>query len=319
MAQKLNEDIKDKITEFLKNNQYGASSSEIAKGINRNRITVSKYLEIMHVSGLIDCKNIAQAKIWTISKKHLKKKILVVDDEPLIINLIKLSLKQDKYDLLEATNGQDAISIAANHKPHIMILDVMMPGLDGFEVCKRLKQDPKTSDIKIIILSAKSEQDNKIKGMDYGADDYLTKPFDPSELDSMIESLIFMKEDEKINSITGLGNKKALNIILDKRKDIKELLEITINNFSEYKNKYGKNNSDKILKLLARLFKDKVKDDMKGYVSHVKEDQFVVITRLGNIKQEILESFEYILPYIYHKKQDENKIDLEFSEVKIRK
>jgi len=94
LSSKLNEDIKLRILDFLKNSTYGASSSEISKGINRNRITVSKYLEIMNVEGLIEFKNIAQAKIWTISKKHLKKKLLIVDDEPHIVNLITMEKVQ---------------------------------------------------------------------------------------------------------------------------------------------------------------------------------------------------------------------------------
>lgn len=318
MAQKLNEEIKNKIIDFLKDKKTGASSSEIAKGINRNRITVSKYLEIMNVMGLIECNNIAQAKIWTVSQNQMKDKILVVDDEPLIVNLVKLSIKQEKYQILECGTGDEALNMAKREKPRLIILDIMMPGMDGFEVCKKLKNNSETKDIKIIMLSAKGEQENKMKGIDQGADDYLTKPFDPSELDSMIESLINKECDSGINIITGLPNKKSLNEYLSKNKDIKKVLEIKLKNFDSYKNNFGKPSAEKTLRLISRLFKDKINDDMRSFIAHVEENKFVITTRLENIKQEIQNDFESILPYIYHNKQTDKKIELAFNDVKLK-
>jgi len=194
----------------------------------------------------------------------------------------------------------------------------MMPGLDGFEVCKNIKQNKDTKDIKILILSAKSEQDNKIKGIDYGADDYLTKPFDPSEIDLIIESLLTNKTNTLKNKITGLNNKKALNEFLKEHKEIKNLIEISLVNFESYKEKNGKNNSEKLLKLLSRLFKDKIKDDLNNYIAHVQDDKFVIYSRISNIKKEIEESFNYILPYVYHKKDSDVKIKIEFKDISIR-
>ena len=109
-------------------------------------------------------------------------KVLIVDDEPHVVNLIKLSLSEDQFNLFEAFSGDKALDIIKKNKVDLVVLDLMMPGMSGFEVCKMIKQNPLTSHIHVIILSAKGEIRDKIDGIEYGADDYMTKPFDPMEL-----------------------------------------------------------------------------------------------------------------------------------------
>lgn len=116
-----------------------------------------------------------------------KPKILVVDDEPHIAKLIKLSLKK-KFDVIEAYNGQTAIEKTNKEKPDLVLLDIMMPGMNGLEVCKKLKHNKITKDIPIVILSAKSQLDDKFQGIDAGAIDYITKPFDPVDLLKKVEA-----------------------------------------------------------------------------------------------------------------------------------
>jgi len=110
-----------------------------------------------------------------------RKKILVVDDEPHIVNLIKLTLG-DEFDFSEAYSGKEAISIAKKQRPDLIILDLMMPNVDGYQVCVELRSHAQTQNIPIMILSAKSQIVDKFKSINVGADDYMVKPFEPTEL-----------------------------------------------------------------------------------------------------------------------------------------
>jgi len=119
----------------------------------------------------------------------MKKRILVVDDEPHIVNLIKLTL-QDTFEIKEAFSGVEALEAVKTFTPDLIILDLMMPNMDGFETCTRLRAIAKTKNTPIMILSAKSQIVDKFKSINSGADDYVTKPFDPFELQKRIESNI---------------------------------------------------------------------------------------------------------------------------------
>jgi DNA-binding response OmpR family regulator len=111
-----------------------------------------------------------------------KKRVLVVDDEPHIVKLVKLSLGDQNYDIVGITSGKEAISYVNNNAPDILVLDLMMPGVNGYDVCQAVRENPKTKGIPIIILSAKSQMLDKLNAIDVGADDYMCKPFDPDEL-----------------------------------------------------------------------------------------------------------------------------------------
>lgn len=115
-------------------------------------------------------------------KNDKKKKILVVDDEPHIVNLVRLTLSGEKYEVYSAYSGQEAVRLAQQIKPDLILLDIMMPNMDGYQVCEELRKDKKTANVPIMILSAKSQLVDKFKSINVGADDYMVKPFDPEEL-----------------------------------------------------------------------------------------------------------------------------------------
>ena len=123
------------------------------------------------------------------------KKILIVEDEESIRGFLKINLKRNGYEVIEVDNGEDGIKIAINEKPAIVILDVMLPGIDGFNVCKRIREEEKN--IGIIMLTAKSQDIDKITGLEYGADDYIVKPFNPMELLLRIKAILRRIGDEE--------------------------------------------------------------------------------------------------------------------------
>lgn len=120
----------------------------------------------------------------------MAKRILVVDDDPTALRLIGYSLQQEGYDVLTAANGLDGLAQARQLHPDVVILDIMMPDLDGFEVCRRLRADPATRRLPVLMLTAKGQVADKVAGFRAGADDYLVKPADPGELVARVAALL---------------------------------------------------------------------------------------------------------------------------------
>ncbi len=118
-------------------------------------------------------------------------KILIADDEPSLRLLVRATLSSNKsFELVEASDGHEALAKAQTELPDLLLLDVMMPGLSGFEVCERLKNDPKTKKIVIIMLTAKGQQSDRDWALSVGTDYFLTKPFSPIELFNLIEKIL---------------------------------------------------------------------------------------------------------------------------------
>ncbi len=117
----------------------------------------------------------------------MSKKIMVVDDEPRLVSVVEAYLKQEGFDVTTASNGQDALFVARESKPDLIILDVMMPEMDGFEFMRAHRKEAETP---IILLTAKVEEDDKVIGLELGADDYVTKPFRPRELVARVRAVL---------------------------------------------------------------------------------------------------------------------------------
>jgi two-component system phosphate regulon response regulator PhoB len=131
--------------------------------------------------------------------------ILLIEDEEDVSDLIRYHLKKSKYRVLSATDGLDGIRQVTELRPDAVVLDVMLPRLNGFEVAKRLKGDPATADIPLLILSAKGEAEHRIKGLELGADDYLSKPFSPKELLLRIKALLRRRQASVTEEVLTCG------------------------------------------------------------------------------------------------------------------
>ncbi|SHM23132.1 phosphate regulon transcriptional regulator PhoB [Vreelandella subglaciescola] len=118
------------------------------------------------------------------------KTVLLVEDEAPIRDMIAVALEMADYRVLEADNVQDAHAMVVDHRPDLVLLDWMLPGASGIELARRLKRDTATAELPIIMLTAKSEEDNKIQGLEAGADDYITKPFSPRELVARLKAVL---------------------------------------------------------------------------------------------------------------------------------
>ncbi len=136
-----------------------------------------------------------------------KEKILIVEDEKDIVKMLDYNLKKEGFKTLSAHNGEDGLDMARKENPDLILLDLMLPGVDGLDVCKAIKNEAKTSHIPIIILTAKAQETDKIVGLELGADDYMTKPFSPRELIARIKALLRrMKEKDKLPEVLRIGD-----------------------------------------------------------------------------------------------------------------
>src|SRR6516162_7864867 len=121
---------------------------------------------------------------------NVRPKILVVDDEPEAVELVEFNLKQAGFDVLTAADGAEALKKAHAALPSLVVLDLMLPEVDGLEVCKMLRRDPATANIPIVMVTAKAAEIDRVLGLELGADDYLTKPFSPRELVLRIKRIL---------------------------------------------------------------------------------------------------------------------------------
>ena len=156
----------------------------------------------------------------------LKEKILLVDDEPDIIEILGYNLKKEGYDILTAENGKDAIEIAKSKNPDLIIMDVMMPGMDGMEACYEMRKIPSLENTLITFLSARHEDYSQIAGFDAGADDYITKPIKPRLLIKKVKALLKRGSAEKKSEENSI---EIGEIRIDREKYLITKNEATIN------------------------------------------------------------------------------------------
>jgi two-component system phosphate regulon response regulator PhoB len=162
-----------------------------------------------------------------------KETILIVDDEEDILELIKFNLKGEGYNILQAMTGEEAIKIAKQSGPDLMVLDLMLPGIDGLEVTRYLKNNDATTDIPIVMLTAKGEESDIITGLELGANDYISKPFSPRELTARIRAIL--RRRQKNNTDAPVRVRQEGDMVIDRAKhrvSIEgKIVELTLSEF----------------------------------------------------------------------------------------
>lgn len=158
-------------------------------------------------------------------KKEIK--ILLVDDEADILEIVGYNLKQEGYQVSTASNGKEAIAKAIKFVPHLIIMDVMMPEMDGMEACENIRKIPELKDVIITFLTARSEEYSQVAGLDAGADDYISKPIKPKLLVSKVKALLRRIKEDEVASTDTL-NVGGIEINREEYKIIKDNLEIVL-------------------------------------------------------------------------------------------
>jgi diguanylate cyclase (GGDEF)-like protein len=238
------------------------------------------------------------------------KTVLVVDDDSLLRGVIAKVLRREGYVVLEAPDGPTAIDLVVTEKPDIVLLDVMMSDMSGYEVCQHIRRIPLLSNIPIILLTALNETGDKIRGMTLGADDYITKPFNANELLARLEMHLRRTwRDVQSNPLTSLPGNRAIEMALRSRIASGEPLAvcyIDIDDFKPYNDKYGFVTGDDVLLALSRCVLEAVHDRgsvFEDFVGHEGGDDFVVLTapeRAEAIARRIITSFDEQVPSFYN-------------------
>jgi diguanylate cyclase (GGDEF)-like protein len=209
--------------------------------------------------------------------------ILVVDDDPDIARFVEVNLRSAGYDVAVAGDGEEALDKAADIRPDLVLLDVMMPRIDGFEVAQRLRRSPQTANTSIIMLTAKALSADKVTGLQSGADDYIIKPFDPIELLARVKgTLRRAKEMRNLSPLTGLpGNIRIQEEIERQVRDGHPfaVLYCDLDNFKAYNDQKGFVRGDRLIQSVARIIQDAVVEHVgtDGFVGHVGGDDFVAV------------------------------------------
>ena len=206
-------------------------------------------------------------------------KVLIIDDDPASVALARQWLKKDGHGIVTAAGGDEGLSMAVKEAPDLILLDVQMPGMNGFQVCKRLKADSRLRNIPVIFLSAADETREKVKGLDLGAVDYVTKPFDRFELPARVRAALRTKRLQdllmvysEIDSLTEVYNRRVLMERLEQEWNRTRRYSTTvafimcdIDHFKKVNDTHGHPTGDQVLEKVASLLSKSVRSsDMVG-------------------------------------------------------
>lgn len=234
--------------------------------------------------------------------------ILVADDDEDIVRFVEVNLRLEGFEVATAHDGEQALQGAYDLMPDLMLLDVMMPRIDGFEVCQRLRSDPRTKNMSVIMLTAKSLSADKVVGLTAGADDYMIKPFDPVELVARVKSALRRsREMRAINPLTQLpGNVQIQEEVAARVSSGAPfaLMYIDLNEFKAYNDFYGFARGDEVIKLLGRCAGTAVQeaDGAEGFLGHIGGDDFVAIVdpeKAESTAQVIIDCWDDQIPRLY--------------------
>ena len=211
-------------------------------------------------------------------------RILITEDEPNLREILRLQLENAGYDVLEACDGLQALDVAQRELPDLVLLDVMMPLMDGYETCRRLRGQFATRNIPIIMLTAKSSPDDKVLGLEGGANDYVTKPWAVRELMLRVRNVLeWSAQQRSASPLTGLPGNATIGDEIARRLDARQpftLLQLDIDHFKAFNDLYGYSRGDVAIRTLAHVLVDSAQQfgGASSFVGHIGGDDFIVVT-----------------------------------------
>lgn len=211
-----------------------------------------------------------------------KRKILLIDDEVRLLEVMRTNLEIEGYDVVTAMSGETGLVSAFVDQPDVIILDIMMPDIDGWEICRRLRSDQRTKYIPVIMLTALDETQHIVKGFECGADDYLAKPFENAELFARLKSvLIKASKGMSVDPLTNLPGKHQVyeetRKRLERRGKFFAFVYLDISNLRLINNRYGIEKGDSVIRAVADILRELVISD-EEFLGYLGEDDFVVLT-----------------------------------------
>lgn len=234
--------------------------------------------------------------------------ILVVEDDRFLARLLQVELTGAGFEVHHAGDGVQALEMAFERCPDLVLADVMMPNMDGFELTRRLRHDPRTEGVSIIIVTARGLAADKLTGLTAGADDYIVKPFDNEELIARVRGALRRAAYMRSQSpLTGLPGNIRIEDEIDLRLASTEpfaVLYLDLDNFKSFSDRYGFVRGDEALRTTGVLIRDSAKDvaGPDTFVGHIGGDDFVVVTMpefAEPVAEEVIHRFDALAPSLY--------------------
>lgn len=235
-------------------------------------------------------------------------RIVVADDDAQICDILFHTLSMEGFDVRVAGDGEEALRTILDFEPHAVVLDVMMPRVDGFEVCRRLRSQTRTRSLCVVLLTARGDSGAKLTGLRAGADEYITKPFDPDEVVERIRlSLGRSREMTSLSPLTGLPGNQRIETVLTgvvERGEQFALLHVDIDNFKAFNDHYGVVRGDGAIRVLASAVLESVEraGDPDVFVGHVGGDDLIVVMRPGHaeaVAQDVVNEWDRHVADLY--------------------
>ena len=216
------------------------------------------------------------------TKMNSQPTVLIADDEPEVLNVVKRFLTRKGYDMVTAANGAEALGKSKVQKPDIILLDINMPEMDGMTVCRKLREDPLTRLTPIVFVSARGKTDDKVSGLNIGADDYITKPFELEELQARIDVLLKRNQNMiAVNPLTRLPGNTAIQEAIEEKILRKEKLAVAyvdVDHFKAFNDSYGYYQGDQLILWMARMLQEQGRKH-SAFVGHIGGDDFILMAQ----------------------------------------
>jgi diguanylate cyclase (GGDEF)-like protein len=211
-------------------------------------------------------------------------RVLIADDDPGVATAVQVNLELEGYEVFIATNGRDTLEQALKLRPDLVLLDVLMPDLDGFEVCRKLRGDPRLLNCPVILVTAKGLTDDKVRGFAAGADDYIVKPFDPAEMIARVRAVLRRSSQMRdLSPLTRLpGNfhiARELERLVSEPDPHFAVIYADLNDFKSFNDHYGFLRGDQVIMMTARVLTDALAEHggERTFAGHVGGDDFILV------------------------------------------
>jgi diguanylate cyclase (GGDEF)-like protein len=214
----------------------------------------------------------------------MTERVLVVDDDEDIVRVVRINLELEGFEVETAGDGQEALDRASVNPPDIVLLDIMMPRMDGLTALRKMRSQPSLASTSIVLLTARGLTEDRVNGLELGADDYVTKPFDVVELVARVKAVLRRTKTARDTSpLTGLPGNFSIGAEIEQRIAADRpfaLVYCDLDNFKAFNDHYGFMRGDQVIQFSADVLRQSVADvgDAEGFVGHIGGDDFVAIT-----------------------------------------
>jgi len=299
--------LEARVLQAIESENEGVSESALTSSLGLTREELTEVLRNLKEHGAIESRKVGNSITWYSLQLDVRKKVLIVEDDENINNLVKVSLGEG-YAIKQVHDGREAMKLAREFRPDLIVLDLMLPGVDGLDICQTVKKDPELKDTIIIIVSAADAVKNRFQGLKYGADYYIKKPFEPKQLRSLT-NIFLKKKGKRFDPLVDLPDETRLSAEIERvvSTDDFEVSNMRIGNLGEYRKEHGEEDSKTIVRLVSQLLQDKMGewDSKQGFVGYLGEGEFVVAggkSETRKIVSDVAQEFAAVLHFIYQGK-----------------